>query len=132
MTRRKWFLSGLLLVTLLLVLVAPVSRAAVEAQDTPLSRVRFLHAVPGGPAVDVYINGELAVEGLLFGKVTPHLNVPVTDQAQLIELRSSGGGEDAPVLLEASMSLVPNLAFTMIAQGAPNALAATMYEDILD
>lgn len=130
MTRHKWFLSGLLLVTLLLVLVAPVSRAVVEAQDTPLSRVRFLHAVPGGPAVDVYINGELAVEGLLFGDVTPHLNVPVADQ--LIELRASGGGMVAPVLLETTVSLVPNLAFTMVAQGAPGALTAALYEDILD
>lgn len=130
MNRHKWFLMGLLLVTLLLALVAPVSRATVAAQDTPLSRVRFLHAVPGGPAVDVYVNGELAVEGLLFGEVTPHLYVPVADQQ--IALRASGSAIDAAPLLETTVSLVPNLAYTLIAQGAPESLSAVLYEDILD
>lgn len=128
MNRRNWFVSGLLLVLLVLALAAPVGGAA-QAQ-TSLSRVRFLHAVPGTPPVDVYVDGALAYEGLAFGDVTPHFNVEGGDHA--VEVKPSGRGAAAPALLSVPVPLVPNLAFTVIVQGTPDALEASLYEDILD
>ncbi len=128
MKHRNWSISGLLLVVLVLVLAMPASGTA-QAQE-PTSRVRFLHAVSGAPMVDVYVDGALAVEGLSFGDVTPHLNVPGGERQ--IELRSSGSGAAAPALLAVPVPLVPNLAFTVVVQGTPDALEASLYEDILD
>lgn len=128
MNRRNWFVSGLLLVLLVLALAAPVGGAA-QAQ-TSLSRVRFLHAVPGSPPVDVYVDGALAYEGLAFGDVSPHFNVEGGDHA--VEVKPSGRGAAAPTLLSVPVPLVPNLAFTVIVQGTPDALEASLYEDILD
>lgn len=128
MNRRNWFVSGLLLVLLVLALVAPAGGAA-QAQ-TSLSRVRFLHAVPGSPPVDVYVDGVLAYEGLAFGDVSPHFSIEGGDHA--VEVKPSGRGAAAPTLLSVPVPLVPNLAFTVIVQGTPDALEASLYEDILD
>lgn len=129
MNQKRTLVGGLLLAALVLALVAPVSGNAASAQ-APLSRVRFLHAVPGAPAVDVYVDGTLAAAGLSFGAVTPHLNVAGGDHR--VALRPSGAAPDAAPLLEVAVPLVPNLAFTVIAQGSPAAVEAALYEDILD
>ncbi|MEW6580541.1 MAG: DUF4397 domain-containing protein, partial [Chloroflexota bacterium] len=72
MNRRNWILTGLLLVAVVVALAAPLHSGTARAQAT-LSRVRFLHAVPGAPAVDVYLDGAAIAAGLAFGDVTPHL-----------------------------------------------------------
>jgi len=38
--------------------------------------VRFIHAVPGAPTVDVYVNNQLAVADVSFGDASSYLNVP--------------------------------------------------------
>ncbi len=128
MNRRKWILTGLLLAAVLVALVGPAHRSA-QAQEAT-ARVRFLHAVPGGPNVDVYLDGAVVASNLAYGDVTPHINVAGGDHQ--VALRQTGAGPDAPVLIEVPVPLVPSLAFTVIAQGAPGAIEAALYEDILD
>ncbi|MBP8972847.1 MAG: DUF4397 domain-containing protein [Anaerolineae bacterium] len=129
MNRRNWILTGLLLVTMVLALAAPLVRGTAQAQSTQ-SRVRFLHAVPGAPAVDVYLDDAAVVGGLAFGDVTPHLNVSGAEHQ--VALRPAGAASDSPALLEVAVPLVPSLAFTVVVQGAADALEAALYEDILD
>lgn len=130
MNRRNWMLTTLLVVVALVALAAgfPGSQA-VQAQDD-MSRVRFLHAVPGAPSVDVYLDGSLVVTDLAFGRATPHLNVGGGEHQ--VALRQAGTGATGPVLLEVPVPLVPGLAFTVVAQGSVEALEAALYEDILD
>jgi len=129
MTRRNWILTSLLLVAIVLALAAPLVRGTALAQSTQ-SRVRFLHAVPGAPAVDVYLDDAAVVAGLAFGDVTPHLNVSGAEHQ--VALRPAGAASDSPALLEVAVPLVPSLAFTVVVQGAADALEAALYEDILD
>ena len=129
MKRRNWILTGLLLVAVVVALAAPLARGTAQAQSTE-SRVRFLHAVPGAPAVDVYLDGAPVAARLAFGEVTPHLNVSGAEHQ--VVLRPSGAASDAPPLLEVAVPLVPSLAFTVVVQGAAGALEAALYEDILD
>lgn len=42
----------------------------------PTSFVRVLHAVPGGPKVDVYIDGNKKLNDVTFGSVTKYLRFP--------------------------------------------------------
>lgn len=129
MTRRNWILTGLLLVAFVVALAAPLARGTALAQSTQ-SRVRFLHAVPGAPAVDVYLDDAAVVAGLAFGDVTPHLNMSGAEHQ--VALRPSGAASDSPALLEVAVPLVPSLAFTVVVQGTADTLEAALYEDILD
>jgi hypothetical protein len=129
MKRRNWILTGLLLATIVVALAAPLTRGIAQAQSAE-ARVRFLHAVPGAPAMDVYLDGVPVVARLAFGEVTPHLNVSGTEHQ--VTLRPSGAASDAPALLEVAVPLVPSLAFTVVVQGTAGAPEAALYEDILD
>lgn len=66
------------------VLTAAVGAAALGASPalagtTPADQgtVRFLHAAPGAPAVDIWVNGAKTVPRLRRGKITGYLDLPV-------------------------------------------------------
>ena len=128
MNLRRWMVTGLLLAAVLVALAGPAA-GSIQAQEAA-ARVRFLHAVPGGPNVDVYLDGAVIASNLAYGDVTPHISVEGGEHQ--VALRQSGAGVDAPVLIEVPVPLVPSLAFTVIAQGTPGAVEAALYEDILD
>jgi len=119
----------LLLAAVLAAAFAPFSGTA-RAQDLPPARVRFLHAAPGAPNVDVYVDGARVAMDLAFGEATPHFTLD--GQQHNVALRQSGTGPDSPALLEVPVPLVPSLAFTVVVQGSAGALEAALYEDILD
>ncbi len=50
--------------------------AATPAVAADMGTVRFLHAAPGAPAVDIWVNGKKAVPNLKRGKITPYLDLP--------------------------------------------------------
>ena len=62
-----------LLTTILVVLAAALLSPAAWAQDTAL--IRFVHLDADQPAIDIYINGELAAADLRFGETTTQVNV---------------------------------------------------------
>jgi len=125
MNYRKWLLTGLLLVAVWVAAVAPVAQA-----QTGASRVRFLHAVPGAPNMDVYLDGARVAADVAYGEATPHFNV--TDGSHQVALRQAGTDAAAAPLLEVAVPLSANLAFMVVVQGTPDALSAVLYEDILD
>ena len=66
----KQFLTRFMLVIVFVISLA----ITVSAQGG--ASVRFIHAVPGAPTVDVYVNNQLAVANLEFGTASAYLNVP--------------------------------------------------------
>ena len=70
MTLRKLLTRGSLLIALLVVLASSVFAQGGAA------RVRFIHVVPGAAALDVYINGALALKALDYAAQTTYLTVP--------------------------------------------------------
>lgn len=129
MNRRTWVLTGLLLAALALTLVGAFTPGPAHAQDGS-SRLRFLHAVPGGPAVDIYVDGALVAPNLGYSAVTPHLTF--TAGAHDIALRQAGSDPASDPLAQAQASLAPDLAFMLVVQGTPDASGMVQYEDILD
>jgi hypothetical protein len=131
MKLRNWLLTGALVLAALLALLGPLAAGETRAQMAePAARLRFLHAVAGGPSVDVYVDGALIVPALSFGEVTPHLMVSAGEHQ--VALRAQGSDPAAAALVEVSVPLAADLAFTLVAQGAPEAVEAALYEDILD
>lgn len=75
------------LFALLLVLAALLmSAAGVGAQADSLAR--FVHVVPGAPAVDIYADGQLIAADLAFGAATPYITIPAGERN--ISVRQAG------------------------------------------
>lgn len=64
------------------------------AQTPPAGKIRFIHAVPGGPALNVYIGAAVAASGLAFGQATRYLNVGPAE----IDVSLAASGSGMPIL----------------------------------
>lgn len=96
-----------------LVAVVILTMTMVSAQED--TSVRFVHAVPGAGAVDVYINGTLALSGLSFGEVSTYLSVPAGDHTATV----TPNGMNNP-LWEQTISATADSATTFIASDGNN------------
>lgn len=105
-TRIKHNLSVLVIV--LLAVMAAVSPAAAQAEGQAL--VRFVHAIPGAAAVDIYVNDTLTVTDLQAGSATAHLTLAAGDY----NLTVTQSGADT-VLWEQAVTLAAGSAQTLIA-----------------
>src|SRR6187549_1169928 len=71
--------SKRILVALAVLLLLALNMTGVFAQtDTGL--VRFVHAIPGASAIDIYIDGSLAISNLEFGEASTFLHSPTGDR----------------------------------------------------
>jgi hypothetical protein len=69
--------------------------ALVDA-DTREANVRVAHLSPDAPAVDVFVNGEAALEGVSFGDISGYLPVPAGEYR--LQVAPAGAGADAAVI----------------------------------
>lgn len=80
-----------------------------ETLPNSQSNLRLIHALPKAGPVDVYVNGELIAKGLLFGKVTPYLQLESGNyEIQLYPY----GLYDKPLLTK-TISLLPRSSSTI-------------------
>ena len=78
-------------------------------QGQDLANFRFVHADPGSPALDVFVNGELAATDVTYGAATAYMRVPAgevafsanlaTTSVQLIDERFSLAAETTAAIL---------------------------------
>jgi hypothetical protein len=85
-------------------------RFAVNSTVDNQAQVRVLHAIPGAPPVDVYVNGARAVNGLVFGDVTEYL--PLLEDSYAISVTASGS--TTPIITE-SVALIGSADYTVAA-----------------
>lgn len=67
-----------------------------------MTYIRVLHAIPNGPNVDVYVDGNLIVEGLAYGRFTPYL--PVEAGNYVVTVYQSGTGTNPLITEDISLS----------------------------
>lgn len=97
----------------------------VGAQDAGGALVRFVHAIPQAPAVDIYTDGQLTIAGLDYGQATGYVSLP----AGAYQLSVTAAGDTVP-LWEQSINPATGTALTLIAApGTP--LAFVTYQDDL-
>lgn len=83
------------------------------AQDST-AMVRVIHASPDAPAVDVLVDGEVAVEGLEFQSGTDYLELPAGDhQFQVVP----AGGAAADAVIDAPATLEAGTWYSVVAVG---------------
>jgi uncharacterized protein DUF4397 len=98
---------------------------------TDHAQVRFVHASPDGPNVDVAIDGKTVVTNLAFDTVSPATGYfTVTAGNRRVEVRVTGTTTD---LINSTMSFSSGKQFTVIATGfenpAPGTVAALTLTD---
>jgi hypothetical protein len=96
-------------IALLLVLTAPTS----FAQPAPAS-VRFMHASPETPAVDVFIDGKLALSGAEYFSTSESLSVPAGEHK--LQVAPAGAGADEAVVND-TIDLIRGRSYTIVATG---------------
>ncbi|MCS7070649.1 MAG: DUF4397 domain-containing protein, partial [Anaerolinea sp.] len=69
----------LLIVVLLSSAIVSVSVLA-QMDDGAVGQVRFVHAIPGAAAIDVYTDGQLTVSGLEFGRASEDIRMPAGER----------------------------------------------------
>jgi len=91
------------------------------AQET--ARVRFIHVMPDTPAIDVYVNNQLAAADLAYGDASSYLNVP----GGILEL-SANFASTASLAFSQTASVNPGGAFSLVASSP----AAPRFEPVAD
>lgn len=88
-----------------------------QAQAAGNAFIRVVHASPGAPAVDVYLdsNPQPAITNLAFGKATDFMQLPA--KRYTVTLRPAGTPASDTPILQASITIARNASATVVAQG---------------
>ncbi len=107
------------LLTLTTRVMAPCGEVLGLQATTKDACLRVVHAVAGGPAVDVYVNGEAIVKNLAFGSATEFAVIPGGSDRK-IEITAAGtpAGDQDIVALE--QDLDGGTAYQIVAMGNPD------------
>ncbi len=92
--------------------------------DSNSGFVRVAHGVSGADAVDIYINGSLAIPSLAFGGFTQHIAVPAGSYD--VSIRAAGSDTD---LVTATLSVTAGEAETAAALGTPADISVSVFKD---
>lgn len=118
--RLKYSLTGLLVLAMALILTT----APTLAQSNAL--VRFVHAIPGASAVDIYTDGQLTVSGLGYGQATGHIRVAAGTHQ--ISVNQAGAANS---IWQQAINPAADSALTLVA-ASTSPLTFQVYTDNLD
>ena len=100
---------------------------SVLSQSADDALVRFVHAIPGASAVDIYVDGQLTATNLDFGEVTNYIITSANQQ--LITVTPTGV---TTPLWEQNYAPAAGKAFTLVASSFADPITFTPFEDLLD
>lgn len=95
-------------------LLLAFSIGVVSAQTGDGAQVRVVHAAPDAGEVDVYVDGEVAIEGLAYTDATDFQELPEGDHDIAVV---PAGGDVADAVVETSVSLGAGDVMTFVAHG---------------
>jgi hypothetical protein len=110
----------------LVALVTPAVAAGQTAQD---AQIRIAHLSPDTPGVDVYVDGQRAVDNVGFRTVSDYAQLP--SGPHRLELRPSGAAATTQPVLAASQVLEPGRAYTAAGIGDRANLQGVVFLDDL-
>ncbi len=72
-------MNSIRITIILLACILSLAGNVASTQGQDLAQIRFVHLDPGSPALDVFINGELAATGVTYGAATAYMRVQAGD-----------------------------------------------------
>lgn len=100
-----------------------------EETETPVDeadlQVRGVHGVVGGPDVDVYVDDEIAFEGLTYADVTGYENIGTGDS----QVRVTAAGDEDQVLFENQLDVEEQGSYSVVAFGSSSSLQVASLDD---
>ncbi len=88
--------------------------------------INVVHASPDAPAVDVYLNGTLALAGLEFGTASGF--APVPGGTYQVQVTAAGAALDTAVIDVPALELVPARAYEIVAVGLLAEIEVAVFE----
>jgi hypothetical protein len=118
--RRQAFVLGLLAFALLAL--------PAVAQETDSATITVVHAVPGegGFPADIYLNGEVVLDSMVFEAVSEPVEVPAGEVGVQIFVAGSDAATDTP-LIDQSVTLDAGVDYTAVAQLIDGDPAVALY-----
>jgi transforming growth factor-beta-induced protein len=98
------------------VLMPPAAEVAEEPADVEMVTIRVAHLSPDTPAVDVFVNGEAAIEALEFPNITDWIELPAGTYN--IAVAPAGAGIEAAAIGPADFELPAGAYITVAAIGS--------------
>lgn len=89
---RNVVLIGIALVTAALIVPGCIDEPTIPPIGKMMTSVRFVHAVPDGQAVDIYIDNDKKVTGIAFKGSTSYLEIPSGDR--VLKVTPAGGSTE--------------------------------------
>ena len=87
--------------------------------------IRFLHAIPDAPSVDVYANGKLLYSNLSFGQISNYISIP----PQTYNIKLFKAGTTDTDLFSDSTDITPNSVSTVVVTYENNQIAYFTIDD---
>lgn len=115
--------AGALALVAMLVVAGFASAGRVAAQDGD-ANVRVIHASPDAPAVDIWVNGEVAISDLAFGEATDWIALPADSYDVAV---APAGADAADAVLEATLDLEGGVNYNVAAIGFLADISATIF-----
>ncbi len=123
MVRSVKLLTSFLLVAAVVfgLVIGNAGRAAAQSDE---ANVRVIHASPDAPAVDIWVNGSVAIEGLEFGDATDWIALPAGSYDVAV---APAGADAADAVIEATLDLEGGVNYNVAAVGFLADIAATVF-----
>lgn len=93
-------------------------------------RVRAVHLSPDAPAVDIWVDGQVAVSDLSFGEYTGYLKVPPSRGRDTYNIQVTPTGLTEPVVIDADLSFKALRDYTIVASGRLADIQPIVIEDL--
>jgi len=112
----------------LLAVFALLASFASPARAQTMNMVRFVHASPDAPAVDIFVNGQAVVSNVSFFAVSPYL--PLADGTYQVAISPAGRGTDFSVWV-ADLEIQGGFTGTAVASNTLANFDVLLFEDDL-
>ncbi|MDQ2682675.1 MAG: DUF4397 domain-containing protein, partial [Chloroflexota bacterium] len=121
MKRMAGFLALIALTVMTFAGLTTGVNVAAQSED---AQVRIIHASPDAPAVDIWVNGAVAIEGLEFGKATDWVVLAAGSYDVAV---APAGGMATDAVIEATLDLEAGTNYNVAAVGLLADISATVF-----
>ncbi|WP_084186242.1 DUF4397 domain-containing protein [Haladaptatus litoreus] len=94
--------------------------------DREAARVRIVHAIPGAPNVDVFVDGDRVLQDVAYTDVSDYLELQPGEYTFAVAPTGEGQGN---AIIEQQATLEAGTAYTVAAGGTPDDAQAFLFQD---